>query len=252
MRWLGLPFALFLALPLVALVWGVSPQALTEAVHRPETSDALFVSLRTTGVTLAVLILLGTPFAWFLGTHRGLGHGCVATLSELPAVLPPSVAGIALLVAFGHAGLIGRHLPMEIPFTATAVILAQLFVASPFFLRPAGDAFSRLDHTLFEAARLDGAGRWSLAAAIVWPLTRRAYLGALCLAWARSLGEFGATLLFAGNFQGTTQTAPLAIYDAFETDLGAARALSVLLLIFAAVILALAKLTAGRQSEANP
>jgi molybdate transport system permease protein len=166
----------------------------------------------------------------------------VGTLIELPAVLPPSVAGIALLVAFGHAGLIGKHLPFEIPFTALAVILAQLFVASPFFLRPAAEAFRATDKDVLDAARIDGAGSMALGRHIVWPNVKPTYLGSLCLAWARALGEFGATLLFAGSFAGTTQTAPLAIYDAFETDLDAAKALGVLLLIFAALILGAAKL----------
>ncbi|MHB8636888.1 MAG: molybdate ABC transporter permease subunit [Fimbriimonadaceae bacterium] len=247
-RWsavLALPFLLFLLTPMAALVVSTPVKALLAALHRPETAEALGVSARTTAVSIVVLVLLGTPLAWLVGRSRTRTTSAIETLIELPAVLPPSVAGIALLVAFGHAGLIGRHLPFEIPFTALAVILAQLFVASPFFLRPTAESFRTLDTDTIDAARLDGAGHFALGRHIVWPAIRPAYLSALCLAWARALGEFGATLLFAGSFEGTTQTAPLAIYDAFESDLDAAKALGVLLLVVAFVVLAMAKI-AGR------
>jgi molybdate transport system permease protein len=244
MKWsaaLALPFLLLLAIPLFALVASISASSLVQAAHRPETLQALGVSVRTTLCTLMVLVLFGTPLAWFIGRSKGLFTSVIATMIELPAVLPPSVAGIALLVTFGHAGLIGKHLPFEIPFTATAVILAQLFVASPFFLRPAAEAFRTLESDVLDAARLDGAGSMALGSQIILPTVRSMYFGSLCLSWARALGEFGATLLFAGSFAGTTQTGPLAIYDAFETDLEAAKALGVLLLLFAAVILCAAK-----------
>ena len=216
------------------------------AFKRPETQAALGVSARTTLVSIAVLVVFGTPLAWLVGRSRGAFIAWVETLIELPAVLPPSVAGIALLVAFGHAGLVGRHLPFEIPFTALAVILAQLFVASPFFLLPAAQSFRGLEPEMLDAARLDGAGSFALGAGIVWPSVRPAYVGALCLAWARALGEFGATLLFAGSFAGTTQTAPLAIYDAFGSDLGLAKALAVILLGIAFTIFLLAKVLSGQ------
>lgn len=246
MKWpaaLAAPFALLLLIPVVALVTATPISALGDALHRPETVAAMWVSLRTTACSLVILIIFGTPLAWVVGQSTSRVGGWLSALVELPAVLPPSVAGVALLIAFGHAGLIGKHLPFEIPFTATAVILAQLFVASPFFLRPSAEAFRGLDGDTLAAARLDGAGKAALARFIVWPSVRPAYIGALCLAWARALGEFGATLLFAGSFTGVTQTAPLAIYDAFETDLDAAKALGVLLLVLAALILAAAKLT---------
>ena len=246
-RWsavLAAPFLLFLAAPIVALVVSTPSDALVKAAARLETIQALGVSARTTSVTILVLVLLATPLAWLVGRSRGRLTKAIETLIELPAVLPPSVAGIALLVAFGHAGIVGRHLPFEIPFTALAVILAQLFVASPFFLRPAAEGFRTLEPDMMDAARLDGAGHVALGVHIVWPSVRPAYVGALCLAWARALGEFGATLLFAGSFAGTTQTAPLAIYDAFESDLDAAKALGVVLLVVAFIVLGLAKLVA--------
>jgi len=243
----ALPFLLLLAIPIAALLVSTPLEALRAAAVRPETIAALGVSARTTFITLACLVLLGTPLAWLIGRSGQVVGGCLGTLIELPAVLPPSVAGIALLVAFGHAGLVGSHLPFEIPFTIAAVVLAQLFVASPFFLRPAAEAFRTLDPDIMEAARLDGAGRWALGRHIAWPSVRPVYMGALCLAWARALGEFGATLLFAGSFSGTTQTAPLAIYDAFETDLDAAKALGVILLFVAFIVLGLAKLATRRR-----
>ena len=255
LRWsslLAAPFLLFLAIPIVALIASTPGGAMLAALHRPETMAALGVSGRTTLVSLAVLIVLGTPVAWVVGRSRGRLINWIETFLELPAVLPPSVAGIALLVAFGHAGLIGRHLPFEIPFTALAVILAQLFVASPFFLRPTAERFRSLEAEMIDAARLDGAGPFALGTRIVWPSVRPAYIGALCLAWARALGEFGATLLFAGSFAGTTQTAPLAIYDAFESDLDAAKALGVILLVVAFVVLGLAKLVARRVLPESP
>lgn len=241
-RWtwlLAAPLLVFLAIPLIALVAATPLGELSAAAKRPETTTALLVSLKTTMLSLATLVFVGTPAAWALGRRRA--RPTIETLIELPAVLPPSVAGVALLVAFGHKGIIGQVLPFEIPFTSLAVVLAQLFVASPFFLRPTIEAFRTLDDDQLDAARLDGASRVGLALAVVWPATRSAYVGALCLAWARALGEFGATLLFAGSFAGTTQTAPLAIYDAFETDLEAAKALGVILLVIALVVLGAAK-----------
>lgn len=241
MKWLSAPFALLIAIPLVALVVSTSPGRVWSALLQPDTLDALAISLRTTLVSLAILVVFATPLAWTIGRGPRLARGVFGTLAELPAVLPPSVAGIALLVAFGHEGLIGKHLGFEIPFTATAVVLAQLFVASPFFLRPAAEGFAALDNDVLEAGRLDGASGLAYGFRLVWPMARRPYVAGLCLAWARALGEFGATLLFAGSFQGVTRTAPLAIYDAFETDLETAKAIGVVLLLVAALVLAAAK-----------
>ncbi len=215
---LALPLVVLLTLPLVALALRFSPHALG-----PGAWEAVGVSARTTFAATFAILLFGTPLAYGMGRRRNVA---LEILTTLPAVLPPAAAGLALLLAFGRKGL----LPTGLPFTAGAVVLAQVYVASPFYVRPLASAFRELSRDVAEAATLDGAGRTALFWRIALPLTRRPLAVGLTLAWARALGEFGATALFAGNRAGETQTLSLAVYLGFETDLDQAVALSGLLL----------------------
>ncbi len=229
---LALPLIALLALPLVALVLRFSPGALTE-----DAGAALGVSARTTAAATALVLAFGTPLAYALARRR---IAALEILATLPAVLPPSAAGLALLLALGRKGLV----PTSLPFTAGAVVLAQAYVATPFFVRPLAAAFRALPRELAEAAILDGAAFWRVAL----PLVRRPLLVGLTLAWARALGEFGATALFAGNRVGETQTLPLAIYLGFETDVDQAIALSTMLLAVATGVVA-ATMLSGRRDD---
>jgi molybdate transport system permease protein len=230
----------FFLLPLVGLFTRTSP---TEVVHRLGTSqarDALLVSLKTNAIAEALILALGTPAAYLLATRRFPGRALVLTVLELPLVLPPAVGGIALLAAFGRFGLL--HGAGGIAFTQTAVVLAVCFVAGPFYVRPAVATFEAVDPGLIEAARTLGAGPGRVFARIALPLAAGGLGTAAAVAFARGLGEFGATIMFAGSLQGVTQTLPLAIYAAFATDLDTAVALGVLLVAVSAALLLTVKL----------
>jgi molybdate transport system permease protein len=182
--------------------------------------------------------------AWLLARRRFRGRAALDALIDLPMVLPPAVAGIALLMAFGRRGLIGSFLSdlgIEVVFTPVAVVLAQLFVAAPFYMRAATTAFGRVHHDLEEAAMLDGASRGGVFRYITLPLTAAGLAGGAVMTWARALGEFGATIIFAGNLPGRTQTMPLAIYLGFELDLTVALAMATLLLAVAFGVLVVVK-----------
>ena len=228
---LALPLIVLLAIPLAALVARFSPGALGG-----DAMAALGVSARTTGLATLLILAFGTPLAYGIARRR---VALLEVLATLPAVLPPAAAGLALLLALGRKGLV----PTGLPFTAGAVVVAQVYVATPFFVRPLAAAFRALPKELAEAATLDGAAFWRIAL----PLVRRPLAVALTLAWARALGEFGATALFAGNRTGETQTLPLAIYLGFETDVDQAVALSTLLLAVAAGVVAATALLRGRE-----
>ena len=219
---LGAPLLALLALPIVALIARFSPSALGG-----DAWVAVGVSARTTSLAVVALALFGTPLAYGLARRR---LPLVEALVTLPAVLPPAAAGLALLLALGRKGL----LPTGLPFTAGAVVVAQIYVAAPFYVRPLASAFRAVPPEIVEAARLDGASGARVSLALV----RRPLLVALTLAWARALGEFGATALFAGNRPGETQTLPLAVYLGFETDLDQAVALSTVLLAVALGVVA--------------
>jgi molybdate transport system permease protein len=244
--------ATFLLLPIAALLVDVPPGDLLARLDDPASVDALTLSLRTTAISLALIVLAGTPAAWLLARRRFRGRAAVETLLELPLVLPPAVAGIALLAAFGPRGLLGGALDgagIEVALTTTGVVLAQVFVASPFYLRQAQAAFGSLDPALLEASRTLGASEARTFARVAIPLALPSLLAGAALAWGRALGEFGATLIVAGSFQGVTETAPLAIYELFGSDFDAALALSVVLLAISAALLGAAKLSphaAGR------
>jgi molybdate transport system permease protein len=239
----------FVSLPLLSLVIWTVDKGAWRAMASPVAVDALLLSARTTSITMAILLVVGTPAAYILARADFRGNRVVNTLIDVPVVLPPSAAGIALLLAFGRLGLVGKYLDafgVTISFTTAAVVMAEVFVAAPFYIRQAATGFSAVDQTVEEAALVDGAGRSTVFFKVTVPLALPALVSGALTAWARALGEFGATIIFAGSFRGVTQTIPLAIFAEFHRDLDAAVALSVLVLGFAfAVILAVRYLTAG-------
>jgi molybdate transport system permease protein len=225
-----------LVLPTLALFVTAPVGELLGGFLHPLAGPALWLSLRTTTLSLAVVLVLGTPLAWWLATGSGRVRPVVETLVALPVVIPPAVAGIALLLAFGRRGLVGRALAAlgwSLSFSTTAVVLAQVFVSAPFFLQGATAAFRGLNPGHLVVARTLGARPARVFFRVAVPLARPGLVAAMAMAWARALGEFGATLMFAGNMPGRTQTLPLAIYTALESDLRAAQALAVLLVIVA-------------------
>ena len=240
----SLPLLLFFVLPLLALVLRVPLSDPLAALADPAVGQAIQLSLVTTLVTLALAVLGGTPLALLLARGRLPGRAALETLLDLPLVLPPAVAGIALLVAFGRFGLLGgvlRAFGVSIPFTTVAVIMAQLFVAGPLFIRTAIGAFSSVERDLEDAAAVDGAGPLRIFRYVTLPLAAAPLTGGAVMTWARALGEFGATIIFAGNLPGVSQTMPLAIYLGFEQNLAAALALSLLLLFISFAVLFLVR-----------
>lgn len=242
----------FISIPLISLiVWTVSEQSWAAMVS-PVARDALWLSIRTTLISLAIVIAVGTPAAYVLARGDFRGKRFIDALVDVPAVLPPSAAGIALLLAFGRAGLLGEYLNVlgiTISFTTTAVVMAEVFVATNFYVRQATVGFSQVDRAVEDAARVDGAGRFATFTRITIPLAFPALLAGAVTAWARALGEFGATIIFAGNFQGVTQTIPLAIFSELERDFDAAVALSVLVLGFSFVVIFTARYLTRKAAE---
>jgi molybdate transport system permease protein len=235
----------FLLLPVAAIFLRVPPGELLRALGNDVTRDALVVSLKTSAIAHAAVLLVGTPAAYFLARRTFRGRGAVLTLIELPLVLPPAVAGIALFAAFGRMGLLGEELDafgVQIPFTQAAVVLAVAFVESPFYFRGAIAAFETVDDGLIDAARTLGAGPARVFARVALPLAAGGLGAASALALARGLGEFGATIIFAGSLQGVTQTLPLAVYAQFEQDFDTALAISALFIVVGAVLLVSLKL----------
>ena len=241
---------LFIVIPLVALVWrAVIDPTLWSSLTKRIVLDALRVTGLTTGATLLIALIAGTPLAYLLARRHFPGKWLVEIATDLPLVLPPVTAGVALLMAFGRRGVLGPPLAVlgiELPFTMTAVILAQLFVAGSFYIRGARLGFAAVDPELEEAASMDGASGWACFWYVTLPLALPGITSGIVLCLARAVSEFGATLMFAGNFAGRTQTMSLAIMAALETDLSAALALAVLLVGIAAVVLLLSRVVAGR------
>jgi molybdate transport system permease protein len=226
-------FFLFLGVPLVALLFHEPPELLWAAMRQPEVLQALQLSIFTTSISTFLTVLFGLPVAYVLARMKFPGHNLLETLVTLPTVFPPVVAGVALLLTFGRFGLIGHYLTplgLTIPFTTPAVILAQMFVSSPFFINTAKAGLEQLDRRYEQAAYTLRASPLYAFRRVVLPLIRPALLTGIGLAWARALGELGATITFAGNFPGVTQTMPIAVYIAAESDLDTAVALSVALL----------------------
>jgi molybdate transport system permease protein len=228
----------FLVLPVVAIFLRVPVRDLLHALGQDVTRDALLVSLKTSAIAHAAVLFFGTPAAWVLARRRFRGRALVLALVELPLVLPPAVAGIALLATFGRTGLLGS----DVAFTQTAVVLAVAFVESPFYLRGAIAAFEAVDSSLLDAARTLGASPLRVFARLGLPLAAGGLGAASALALARGLGEFGATIIFAGSLQGVTQTLPLAIYAQFDEDFDTALAISALFVIAGGLLLVALKL----------
>jgi molybdate transport system permease protein len=238
----------FLMLPIVALVTYQPVHDLIDGFGSKVATDAILVSLKTNAIAFTIMLALGTPFAYILARHRFSGRSVVVTLVELPLVMPPAVAGLGLLVAFGRFGLLGHTLTalgIDLAFNQAAVVLAILFVASPFYLRGAIAAFEAVDSTLIDVASTLGAGQLRRLLRVAMPLASGGLGAAAAVAFARGIGEFGATILFAGSLQGSTQTLPLAVYGLFEANLDQAIAIGVLLIIVSAAILLASKLLLG-------
>jgi len=230
---LAAAFVAFTIIALLALILRVTPTALVAALHSPVVSEALWLSVRTSILAALIIALCGTPLAALL-SQPFRGRAALETLITLPVVLPPVVGGLALLLAFGRAGMLGHALHLlgvELPFTTAAVVLAQTFVAAPLYIAVAKSAFARVDPQLIDAAATLRASRTYTFARVVIPPAIPALAGGLALAWARALGEFGATIMFAGNLPGVTQTMPVAVYVTEQTDLQAAIAVAVVLMV---------------------
>ena len=227
----------FLALPVVAIFLRVSPTTLVHELNDPVARDALVVSLRTSALAQALVLVLGTPTAYLLATRRFRGRNVLLTVVELPLVLPPAVAGIGLFAAFGRTGLLST----SVPFTQLAVVFAIAFVSAPFFMRTAVASFEALDPTLIAAARTLGAGPWRVFLRIALPLSAGGLGAGLALSFARGLGEFGATIMFAGSLQRVTQTLSLAIYAEFARNFDVALAMGAMLVAFSFFLLLVVK-----------
>lgn len=244
---------LYLALPLLVVVVQALEAGLAEQIAQPTVARAIQLSVATTLLSVALTTLLGTPLAYWLARSKLRGRSVIETLLDLPIVLPPAVAGLALLMTFGRRGLFGPLLTqwnISLPFTTIAVVMAQTFVAAPFFIRSAQTGFASVPHSIEEGASDLGANPWRVFQHVTFPLAGPALLSGTILSGARALGEFGATILFAGNFAGRTQTMPLAIYQAMESDLGAALTLAaVLIFISFGFLLILRWITHGRISH---
>jgi molybdate transport system permease protein len=235
----------FLLLPLVAIFLRVPPGDLVAQLGNEAAVDAIVVTAKATLIAQALILVVGTPAAYLIASRNFRGRPFVITLVELPLVLPPAVAGIALLAAFGRLGLLGGTfdaLGVSISFTQTAVVLAVTYVASPFYLRQAIASFEALDRSLIDASRTLGAGPARTFFRIALPLASKGLAAGAALSFARGLGEFGATIMFAGSLQGVTQTVSLAIYAQLDLDFEVALALGALLVLVSAAVLLLVKL----------
>jgi molybdate transport system permease protein len=242
----------FLAAPLVALVATATLASLEAGLSEPLVWPAVRLSLQTTTTSLVLVVVFGTPLAWTLARTSGRFARAIETVVQLPIVIPPAVAGVAMLLAFGRRGLFAGVLyphGFSLPFTTAAVVMAEVFVSAPFFVQTATSAFRRIDPNLIVVARTFGASPLRVWLRIALPLAAPGLVAGAALSWARSLGEFGATLMFAGNLQGRTQTLPLAIYTALEVDLRAAQALSVLLVVVAFALLLFVRAVLRRWTE---
>jgi molybdate transport system permease protein len=262
MRWfptaLGLALAValtFLTLPVVAIFVDSSPSALIDGLGEPGVLDALWLSLRATAAALAIILVVGTPAAYLLATRSFRGKAVLVTLVELPLVLPPAVAGIGLLAAFGAGGLLGKPLAdagIVLPFTQWAVVMAVTFVASPFYVRQAITAFEAVDPALLDAARTLGASPARTFLRVSLPLAAAGLLAGWVLAFARGVGEFGATIVFAGNVRGETQTLTLGIYEQLDANFDLALSIGILLVVLSgSVLLSYKMLSSWRRSSST-
>ena len=248
-------FTSVILLPILAIFVRVLPhEQLWEIARRPVVVEALRLSMMTTMLTLLLSVALGTPLAYLLARRRFPGQPLLDSLIELPMVLPPAVAGIGLLMAFGRRGLFGPLLAsigITVGFTTAAVVVAQFFVAAPFFVRAARSGFMGVDRELEHVSHTLGVSRWATFWRVTVPVAFPSLLGGAVMCWARALGEFGATIMFAGSFQGRTQTMPLAIYGALEADLDAALVLSAILVVVSFAVLVALRQFVGRRLDAS-
>lgn len=254
----GALFAAFLAIPIVALFATATLADVELGLRHPLVWPALRLSALTTATSLVIIVALGTPLAWTLARARGRLAHAVETMLQLPIVIPPAVAGVAMLLAFGQRGLLAPVLypaGWSVTFRTTAVVMAEVFVSAPFFVQAAISAFRRVDPKLLVVARTFGASPLRVFLRVALPLAAPGLAAGAAMSWARALGEFGATLMFAGNLEGRTQTLPLAIYTALEADMRAAQALSMILVVVALAMLLFVKATLRRsiqRTEAAP
>lgn len=231
---------LYLALPILGLFFRTTPDFFFSMLGDPQVISALWLSLTTSAISLTIVILIGTPFAYVHSRTAYPGKMLVDTLIDLPLVLPPAVAGFALLVLYGRAGLLGKYLNMmgiSVAFTTIAVIMAQIFVASPFYLRQAKSLFEQFDQSYEYTARTLGASPIRTFLTITLPLTAGGLVSGAVMTFGRALGEFGATIMFAGNLPGVTQTMPLAVYVGLESNFNLGLTISILLVIISFIIM---------------
>ena len=249
------PLFCLMILPIVALVLSSTPSELTAATSHPSFAPALWLSARTTAFSLVAVIVTGTPLAWWLATAETGWTRLVQTVVDIPIVLPPAVVGIALLQTFGRSGLLGEPLTtmgLQIPFTTTAVVLAQVTISAPFYVQASAAAFRRVDPDLLLVARTLGQTPLGAFFRVTVPLALPGMLGGAAMAWARALGEFGATLLFAGNQPGVSQTMPLAIFMTLETDVRVALALALVLGGLSVLVLLALRMGPSFWSQGSP
>lgn len=243
------PLVLFLLVPFLAILLAVPPDLFLRHLGTRFALDALILTLKTTSVATALCVAAGLPLAFILARHRFPGRELLDTLIDLPIMVPPVVGGVALLLAFGRRGLLGgsfEAMGVTIPFSTAAVVMAQVFIASPYFVKTARAGFESVPARLESAARTLGASPWRTFWTVTFPLARPSLLAGAVLCWARALSEFGATMMFAGNFPGRTQTLSLAVMSAMESDLDTALSISALSLALGLVALVLAKSWARR------
>jgi molybdate transport system permease protein len=247
--WLALSVTVaFLVLPVLAIFINTDPARLIASLGDQQATEALRLSLETTSIAVALIVLVGTPAAFLLATRAFPGKSAIVTAVELPLVLPPAVAGIGLLAALGPEGILGGALAdanVRLVLQTSGVVVALVFVSAPFYLRQAQEAFAAVDRSYLDASRTLGSGEGATFVRVAIPLALPGIVAGLALAWGRALGEFGATLMFAGSLQGVTQTVPLAIYDQFATDFPAALALSAVLVVVSGGLLLSVKLASS-------
>jgi molybdate transport system permease protein len=237
---LAIPLLGLLAVPPIVLLARTPPATMSRFLGTPAVIEAISLSLWTSAASLLITLVFGTPLAYILGRRSFPGKQIVETLIDWPIVLPPAVAGIALLMTLGRHGVIGKYLDQigwNIPFTPVAVIIAQTFVACPYYIKAASVGFGAINRQYLDAAELDGASPWQRFNHVTLPLGARSVIVGAALTWSRALGEFGATIIFAGNLQGHTQTIPLAVYMGFNIDIQQALTLAAILLVISFAVL---------------
>ncbi len=252
---LAAPLLLLLTVPIVALVMRTTPRAIWEALLEAPTRQAVMLSVLTSAASLLIAIVLGLPLAYWLATSRSRVVGLATALVDLPTVLPPSVAGLALLLTLGRRSTAGGLLEswgLSVAFTPAAVVIAQVFVASPYFVRAARAGFASVSADLVDAAALDGATRRAFLMRVLIPLSWRALGAGAAMCWCRALGEFGATIIFAGNLPGWTQTMPLAVYLGLEQNMDRALVLATILIGIAVTVLGCVRVLGPREGPEAP